>query len=220
MNTQDTINEMNVSTVTLEVQETAHLSFGQTLVHGMGGFLSLGGIVIVALAIGALSWGIDEMAYSANAEEGPRAITTAEGGDVSDGDHVALTGALDYTKYMQFESLRGESFQIVPVAGSDFRLFVAEPGLVVPEEPIKQGVHTGRVTEKDGSFWSVNGQDVDLKYQFRKHDIEVPDDARIILLGAEPDDSHWPLFSAIGGCLVLLLLGCRIAKTATMVLAR
>ncbi len=127
--------------------------------------------------------------------------TISEARSVEPNSLVDVHLPLDLEKGIVVESeLGGDSYSIVPFAGTGFRLLYAEPGII---DEGASPPFSGRAAAKDfADDWSVSSSD-DAKLH-ELFDDEVPEDAILVRRADGEGINLWQWFTSIGAGIYLV----------------
>lgn len=149
--------------------------------------ITLGSIIVFALAVGGMGMFLDHFSYSL--EDTLRVLHAPAGLEtLEEGEFVKVTGALDYDHAMMLDG--ADPHLVAPLAGSDATVWVAIPGGVIPINDPGAVTVEGRVVAKSGSFWEVGDtREVDLTYHGKRlYGLKVSETALVIRDGVRPGD--------------------------------
>ena len=169
---------------------------------------SLGGIILIALSIGASASLLDALLYARHGE--PIALTSADGFPrLEDGDFVRVTGRLDYESALVASKAVGDDYVLAPLVGFRDQLWVSIKNGTLPSIEPKEMTFVGRIEAKDGSQWTIgDARDIDLAYQARQVlAVPVSDKALVLRDGVRPGDdlTAFTWITGVLGALILLV---------------
>ncbi len=196
----------------------------QVVSFGMGWFFSIEGALAAIVSLLLIHTAAMDLIYAQRTE--PVAVSTsAEMWKLKPNDYVKLTAKLDRAHAVGFQPLRGTSFTLTPVDGSQNRLFVHRKGPLTVDaqnaDAPEESTLEGRIVAKDWfGNWKLNGSSIDVRDEFGRRGIAAPDSSLVLIDGAMPRVNAWLTFVGVASLGVLGLAITRIARTAGFLVDR
>lgn len=188
------------------------------LSFGLGRFFSLYGAIGLLVCLALPFTALDDLRF-AFAGDATRVELPAGSEAVTPNDFVEATLEPDYDEGIVVETLGGDTYTLVPAAGTGRAVVVYQQGFPTANEADLPGPRTyrGRVVGK-GFFgeWDVNGDFIDVPAQFSREGIGVPGDVLVLWAGVEPRMNWWTTFVGLAGLAVLGVFGRRVGRTVRL----
>lgn len=184
---------------------------------GLGRFWSAWSPIVVTLCVAFVVFSLERLSYALNSA--PIEIDARAQG-VSHNDYVQLTGRLDFENGMQFETIGGRAYTLVPVVGSNKRLIIYEDGRAAfGSDMDRERTFTGRIVAKGFTDeWNLDSGQIQVVNQFAREGITVPSVALILDATDRPKIQPWSMMLGLASFGVLLWLGTRIILTIQLFL--
>lgn len=182
---------------------------------GLGRFFSLYGAIGLLVCVALPFMAMDDLRFALAGEA--TAVELPTGLDaLAANDFVEATLEPDYDEGLVVETLAGNTYTLVPAAGTGRAVVLYQEGFPTANEADRPGARTYRgrlVGQSLLGEWDVNGDFIDVPAQFRREGIEVPGDVLVLWEGVEPRMNWWTAFVGFAGLAVLAVFGRRVGRT-------